>query len=184
VMATEVLLATTLVVAVNVAVVAPEATVTLVGTCAAAALLLDSVTTAPPVGAGLVIVTVPVDEFPPTTEAGLKVTVLRSAAVIVKTVLWVVPRVAEMLRETFAVTVLVVIAKLAELAFAGTVTLAGTCAAVLLLARAATIPAVGAGPVRITVPTADAPPGTDVGLTVTELTTGAFTVKLAFWVEP
>ena len=64
------------VVIVKFAVVVPEATVTLAGTCAAAVLLLDRVTTAPPVGAAPAKVTVPVDEFPPTTEVGLTVTVL------------------------------------------------------------------------------------------------------------
>ena len=47
-MVTEALLATGLVVTVNVAVVAFAATVTLIGTCAAFVLLLASVTTAPP----------------------------------------------------------------------------------------------------------------------------------------
>jgi len=61
---------TGLVVIVNVAVVAPAGTVTLGGTCAAAVLLLDSVTIAPPDGAGPVNFTVPVDEVPPITEVG------------------------------------------------------------------------------------------------------------------
>jgi len=69
---------------VNVAVVAFAATVTLAGTWAAAVLLLDSVTTAPPDGAGPVNVTVPVDGVPPITEAGPMLTVLRVAAVTVK----------------------------------------------------------------------------------------------------
>jgi hypothetical protein len=73
-------LATALVAMVNVAVVAPAATVTLAGTCAAATLLLDNVTTAPPAGAGPVRVTVPVDEVPPITEGGLIFTELRLTA--------------------------------------------------------------------------------------------------------
>ena len=82
-MVTEAVLATGLVVTGNVAVVAFAATITLVGTCATAVLLLDSVTTAPPAGAGPLNVTVPVDDLPPTTEAGLSVTVLKVAAVTV-----------------------------------------------------------------------------------------------------
>lgn len=50
---------------VNVALVAPAATVTLTGTVAAAVLLLDSVTTAPPLGAAPVNATVPCVVFPP-----------------------------------------------------------------------------------------------------------------------
>ena len=68
--------ATGLVVIVNVAVVAPAGTVTLARTCAAVALLLESVTTDPPAGAGPVNFTMPVDEVPPITEAGLTVTPL------------------------------------------------------------------------------------------------------------
>ena len=67
-------LPTALVVIAKVAVVAPAATVTLAGTVAVAVLLLDRVTTAPPVGAALLNVTVPVLEVPPATVAGLKVT--------------------------------------------------------------------------------------------------------------
>ncbi len=72
-MVTEVLLATADVVIEKVADVAPAATVTLAGTCAAAVLLLVSVTTAPPDGAGPLNVTVPVDELPPATEVGFSV---------------------------------------------------------------------------------------------------------------
>ena len=88
---TEVLLATGLVVMVNVAVVAPAATVTLAGACAAAVLLLESVTTAPPAGAGLSSVTVPVEGFPPVTDAGLTLTELSAAtgAVSVRVVVFV-----------------------------------------------------------------------------------------------
>jgi hypothetical protein len=56
---------------VNVAVVAPAATDTVAGTVAAA-LLEVSATNPPPAGAALARVTVPVDEYPPPTEVGLK----------------------------------------------------------------------------------------------------------------
>ena len=74
----------------NVAVVAPAATVILAGTWAAA-LLLEIVTTAPPAGAGPLSVTVPVEAFPPNTEVGFKLTVLRTAAgdVTVRLAFWV-----------------------------------------------------------------------------------------------
>ena len=61
--------ATGLVLTANVAVVAPAATVTSGGTLAAP-LLLESATCAPPVGAGPLNVTVPVEEFPPATLVG------------------------------------------------------------------------------------------------------------------
>jgi len=55
---------------VNVPVVLPAATVTVAGT-AAAALLLERLTTVPPEPAGPARVTVPVDVLPPGTEVGL-----------------------------------------------------------------------------------------------------------------
>ena len=64
-------LATELVVTEKVAVVAPAATVTLAGICAAVVLLLVSVTVAPPAGAAPLNVTVPVEELPPVTVVGL-----------------------------------------------------------------------------------------------------------------
>ena len=58
---------------VNVAVVAPPATVTFAGTEAAVFELVRD-TTSPPAGAALDKVTVPVDEAPPTTLAGARAT--------------------------------------------------------------------------------------------------------------
>ena len=71
-MVTAVEAATALVFTVKVALVAPARTVTLAGTVAAV-LLLESVTWAPPAGAGPFSVTVPVEEVPPVTLAGLRV---------------------------------------------------------------------------------------------------------------
>jgi hypothetical protein len=71
-MVTVVDVATALVLTVNVAVVAPPATVTLDGTVAAVVLLLESVTCAPPAGAAPLNVTVPVEEFPPGTLVGFR----------------------------------------------------------------------------------------------------------------
>jgi hypothetical protein len=70
---------TVLVVIVNVPVVAFAATVTDAGT-EADAVLLDSVTTAPPAGAAAARVTVPVLTVPPVTRVGLTETVDSAAA--------------------------------------------------------------------------------------------------------
>ena len=85
------MLETGLVVTVNVAVVAFAATIALDGTCATAVLLLDRVTTAPPAGAGPFSVTVPVEELPPSTDEGLRLTKASAGAVTVKLAFWVVP---------------------------------------------------------------------------------------------
>jgi hypothetical protein len=70
VIVTGVELVTVVVLTVNVALVAPEAIVTLAGTVAAAA-PLERLTTAPLLGAGPLRVTVPVEEEPAVTLLGL-----------------------------------------------------------------------------------------------------------------
>jgi hypothetical protein len=80
--------------------------------------------------------------------------------------------------EALAPTGLVVTVNVALVAFSATFTLAGTCAApVLLLDKVTIAPPAGAGPFRVTVPVAVLPPRTDAGFTVTELSTAAVTVK-------
>lgn len=70
---------TELVLMANVALVAPAGTLTVEGTLTAV-LLLDSVTCAPPAGAGPLNVTIPVEDCaPPTTLAGFNVNPLRIA---------------------------------------------------------------------------------------------------------
>jgi hypothetical protein len=83
--------ATGLVVTVNVAVVAFAATATVAGTCARAVLLLDKVTTAPPAGAGPVSATVAVEVFPPVTDVGFIVREFNAAAVTVSEAVRVTP---------------------------------------------------------------------------------------------
>jgi hypothetical protein len=78
-MVTDVVERTAVVVTVKVAVVAPATTVTLAGTVADV-LLLDKFTAAPPVGAALLSVTVPVEGEPPVTDVGFKLRRLREGA--------------------------------------------------------------------------------------------------------
>jgi len=92
---------------VNVAVVAPSATVTLGGTVAMVVLLLDSVTAAPPAGAAALSVTVPV----PVPPLGMSVGVTDSAdsatpaGETFSTAVWVTwPAVAEMAAKSSAAT--------------------------------------------------------------------------------
>jgi hypothetical protein len=173
---------TALVLTVNVALVAPAATVTLDGTLAAAVLLLDSATTAPPDGAAPLSVTVPVEDCtPPTTLVGFTeseesvgagggVGVTVSDADLVTLL-----KVAEMVTAVDAATALVLTVNVALVAPAATVTLDGTlAAAVLLLESATTAPPDGAAPLSVTVPVEDCtPPTTLVGFTVNEESVGA-----------
>jgi hypothetical protein len=77
---------------VKVALIDPAATVTLGGTWATAVLLLVSVTTAPPVGAAPLSVTVPIELDPPTTLVGLRDTAeILSTGATVKVAVRVVP---------------------------------------------------------------------------------------------
>ena len=84
----------------------------------------------------------------------------------------------------FEATPLVVTVKVAKVAFAATVTLVGTCAAGLLLESVTIAPPDGAGPVSVTVPTDEAPAGTEVGFRLRDERAGRVTVKLALWVDP
>ena len=169
------------VVTVKVAVVFPAATVTLAGTVATVVRLLERVTTAPPVGARPFSVTVAVDDcIPPLTVVGFSVREVSVGAVTVNTVVFATPRVAVIVTEAFAATAVVVIVNVAVVAFAGTVTLAGTCAAlVLLLESVTTAPPAGAGPVRVTVPVEETPPTTEVGLTATVFAAAVLTTTVA-----
>jgi hypothetical protein len=175
---------------------APAATVTFAGTLATVALLLDSATLAPPMGAAVVNVTVPVAGAPPTTLVGLTVTVdkLGPAAAgltVSAAVRETPPKVPEIVSAVEAVTVFVVMVKVALVVPAATVTLAGTVAtAGLALLRLTTAPPVGAPPVSVTVPWEVLPPTTDTGFTLTAERLAAagggapgMTVRLADCVE-
>jgi hypothetical protein len=83
-----------------------------------------------------------------------------------------------MVTDALFPTGVVVTEKVAVVAFAGTVTVAGTCAtAVLLLESVTTAPPAGAARLNVTVPLEEVPPTTDEGLILTELTMLANTVR-------
>ena len=143
-------------VTVNVAEVDPVGTVTLAGTLAAVVLELESVTTAPPVPAAAVRVTVPVPDWPLTIVLGLTEMLLSAAggAVMVSPkVLLTLEYKAVNVAAVDELTVPAVTVNVAEVEPAGTVTLAGTLAAVVLELESVTIaPPVPAAAVRLTVP--------------------------------
>ena len=153
-MVTDVEEETARVVIVKVAVVLPAATVMDVGTVAVEVLLLDSVTTVPPVGADPDRVTVACDVIPPVTEVGLKPKELNAGGATVNIAVFDAPlKVAVMVTDVEEETAKVVKVKVAVVLPAGIVMEAGTVAAeVLLLDNATTIPPVGADPDKVNVP--------------------------------
>jgi len=139
---------------VNVAVDAPAKMVMLDCTVAAA-LLLDSETTAPPPGAGELSVTVPWEELPPTTLAGLRTRVDSAAgtgSTVSEAVLVTPLYTAEIVAGVDEDTAEVLTLNVAVEAPPGTVTLPDTVAAALLLDRETTAPPEGAAKVSVTVP--------------------------------
>jgi hypothetical protein len=167
------------------ALVAPAVTVTEDGT-APAALLLLSVTTAPPAGAGPLRVTVPDEGVPPVTAAGFRATVDGAGGVTVRSADCVTPpRLAVMLTGVAAATAIVVTAKTPVVLPPGTVTDAGTAAtAALPLASVTTMPPVGAALDKVTVPEELTLPSTVAGLRATEFSPGGVTVKDAVTLIP
>src|SRR5258707_13235488 len=131
-MVTAVDAATAVVVTVNVAVVLPASTVTLVGTVPAA-LFLDKATEMPPFGAALVKVTVPVEEVPPVTLVGLTETdeIGRAAGRERTEVSVVAVSLKEMVTAVDEATAVVVTVNVAVVLPASTAKLAGTVAAAL-----------------------------------------------------
>jgi len=166
---------TLLVLAVKMALVAPAGMVTLGGTVTTPVLLLERETRAPPLGAGALSVTVPEEGDPPTTLVGLNESDVRvgpggGCGVTVREAVCVkLPLDAEIVTGVGLAEVIVVTWNAALVAPAATVTLGGALAAeVLLLDKATTVPPLGAGPFRVTLPVEGFPPLTLVGLSVRE----------------
>lgn len=164
---------TAAVVTVNVADVCPAATVTVPGTIADE--LLDaSATNKPPVGAGPLSVTVPVDDVPPATVVGFNTTDVVTGAVTVSDAFaLVVNAPAEIVDVAFVATGDVETVNVAVVWPSATVTVAGTVAALLSDdVRLTTVPPAGAAASKVTVPVLDVPPMTDAGFRDTLLTPG------------
>lgn len=175
---------TTDVVTLNVPVVLPAGITSLAGTVAIAE-LDDSVTDAPPVGAGPSRVTVPVDVRPPATLVGLSARPPSANGSTVRVVVTVVePWFAEIVTVAALATEVVVTANVAVVAPAATVTLEGTDAAPLLEDRLTATPPAGAGIFRVTVPIAELPPSTVVGETDTPLRANECTDSVAVALAP
>ena len=169
---------------VNVAVLLPDATVTLAGTVAMAGFALERVTKTPPAGAAAVSVTVPVEVLPPIREVGLNARVER--AVIVSTAdEFTPPYVADIVTEVSPVAATVETVKVAVLTPAPTTTLAGTVAAfVLLLDSETRAPPAGAGPLKVKVAVEVLPAITVVGFKTREDGLGGLTVSVAEALAP
>src|SRR5436305_12745843 len=168
-MVTAVAAVTALVVTAKLALVAPAATVTEAGTVAALRLLLASVTIAPPTGAALPSVTVPVLGTPPGTAVGLTLRPTSAGFSVSVTILDAPTHVAVMLTCVTTCTILVLTANVALVAPGATVTEVGTVAAApLLLASVTTAPPAGAALLSVTVPVLGPPPISTTGFSVTE----------------
>ena len=121
-----------------------------------------NVTTNPPAGAGPPSVTVPVTEAPPTTAIGVTASAVTFCVVTTSVALRLrPPPAAVMTTFVVVVTAVVVIENVADVAPAGTTTVAGTVAPTPAVTFT-TNPPTGAGAVNPTVATLAAPPTTDV----------------------
>ena len=172
---------------VNVAVEEPAGTVNDVGTLATVVVALVSVTTTASV-ATPDKVTVPVLFVPPFTLVGFKVRVdtTRTGLTVIVAVLDTPERLAVIVKEDAAVTVRVVMVKVAVVDPAATVTLAGTVPIVVDEEINVTpAPPAGAGDVNTTVPVTGTPPVTAVTtvVRVDKTAAGGVTVMVAVPVE-
>lgn len=176
----EVVVATADVVTVNVAVVVPEATVTVEGRPALIVLDVSEIAI-PPVGAALPSVTVPDADVPPSTVVGATVNELTTGEAIFSVAESEIPcNVALMVAVVDDATGEVVTLNVAVVAPAATFTLGGTTAFVLVDVRVTTDPPTGAGPLRVTVPVEGAPPDTEVGEREIAVRLDAVIVRFAF----
>lgn len=169
---------------------APPPTVTEAGTVAAPGLLFISVTTRPPLRAGFVSVTVPVNVVPPVTVAGFRLTDVKVGVPgepNVRSALMVLPEpsIAETKTVVVAATENVVTGKVTLVLPAGTMIVGATRATdALAVVRLSGKPPGAARPFSVTVPVDGVPPMRLAGLRVTELSEGGMTVRNVVTVVP
>jgi hypothetical protein len=177
---------TALVVIMKLALVLPAGTVAFAGTRATEVLLLDNDTTIPPLGAGPLSVTVPVEVFPPTMVEGLEDMDISAGRFTVRVEdLLTPPYTAEIVTEVDVDTGVVVIVKVALVFPLNTVTVAGTFATeILLLDNDTTDPPMGAGPFSVTVPVELFPPTTVAGVMANETRPGRMSIPTPFETPP
>jgi hypothetical protein len=154
----------------KVAVVAPDGTVTLAGTAAMAASLVESWTVAPWAGAAAASVTVPCSDAPPMTLAGLRTRLDTVTGTTVRVAVRVpLANVADRVTVVELLTRPVAIANDTVVEPPATVTLAGTAAArASLLESETVVPPAGAADAKETVPVAFSPAVTVSGFTTSD----------------
>jgi hypothetical protein len=158
--------------------------VTVAGTVADP-LLLESDTTVPPVPDAAPRVTVPVEEDPPRTVDGVRVTETRGAGVMVRVAFWVRPlRAAVITAETLALTAVVATVNVALVCPPDTRRDPGTVADAAPLDKFTTTPDGPTGPEKVTVPVEGLPPATDAGFRLTAVKVAGLMVSTADWMRP
>jgi hypothetical protein len=176
--------ATAVVVTVNVAVDLPAGTVTEAGAFTLP-WLLESFTTSPPEGAIPLSATVPVEEAPPVTEAGLTAKDASTGGTTVRVAVWVeTPSLPVIVTDFWEPTAAVVTLNVALVCPPAIVTDAGTAAEALLLDRWTTVPDLGDAPFKLTVPMEAAPPATVVGFRLRDANPSGTSVRLPDWETP
>lgn len=146
----------------------------------AAALLLETTTVEPAVGAGPLSVTVPVEDAPPIKELGLTATEETPGEFTVRVAIFeTAPRVEVIVTLAETETAVVPIENVADDLPEAIVTETGTVADGLLLNNETTMPEGPAGPVRVTVPMEGLPPTTAAGFNERAESVATVTVRFA-----
>lgn len=158
----------------KVVVVAPAGIVAVAGTVATLVVPESRVIARPAAGAGLEIVTVPVEGVPPVTVVGFRDRPVTVGAVTVRFADCApAPVPAVIAKVAFVATGTVVTVNVPVVAPAATVAFPGTVADPLAELSGIERPPAGAGPLIVTVPVEETPPTTEVGLRLSAVSVGA-----------